>query len=196
MLYDLMGNHPGTIISYCPIMGGKAGLSGAVGVLRDVQRYMEKIKKSKNNAFYSLSYILNCANFVFLFCFYAKRPLCLIDQIGRRYRLGGLISGGWFGGSWRAGTPGVYGLSSRGSESQAWGGGPPEIPHAAGPLLILPNLYIVQYPGPPRDGGGWVSGNSITWNFEEFLIFVLGWKQKLYNNFIYKLHPVYKKIII
>ena len=44
MLYDLMGNHPGTIISYCPIMGGKAGLSGAVGVLRDVQRYMEKIK--------------------------------------------------------------------------------------------------------------------------------------------------------
>ena len=47
MLYDLMGNHRGTIISYCPIMGGKAGLSGAVGVLRDVQRYMEKIKKKQ-----------------------------------------------------------------------------------------------------------------------------------------------------
>ena len=29
-----------------PRMGGNAGLSGAVGVLRDVQRYMEKIKKS------------------------------------------------------------------------------------------------------------------------------------------------------
>ena len=105
---------------------------------------MEKIKKC-NNEFY-IFHLIRIIYHLTISSLFLRQATPLPDRLDRAALqvgwsdLGGMVRG-------EAGGPVPQGSTdypAGGSESQAWGGGCiPGGPHAAGPLLILPNLYIV-----------------------------------------------------